>query len=644
MAAAASGDWAHVLALLPDDGGTADEAFVRGTALYQLGHHAEAGRAAERVLAADADHARGAHLLTLARMAEHRWDAALAVFERFTHGPARAHADFVLNHGATLSQLGRPQQALDVYLEAAALNVADPTVHMRLGIVLKELKLFRESAESFLTALTLDPGRTAARLMVLHMRQFACAWEGFDADRRALLQALQSDDGLDARGEGAVWSLAAIDHPPALMKAATAAVAARLQRGVAPLPPRPITVAADGRLRVGYLSADFHNHATALLLVEVLEQRDRTGFEVVLYSHSPDDGSAMQRRVRAACDRFVDANTMSDRALAERIHADGIDILVDLKGHTFRNRLAVFAHRPAPVQVTWLGFPGTTGAAFIDYFIGDPRVTPLEHAPLYSESIAQLPWSYQPNDSRRSRPAPSTRERSGQPADAIVLGCFNQSFKIAPANFAAWMRILHAVPRALMWLLWDNEQAAANLQRAAVAHGIDPARLVFAPRVAVDDHLARLPLADLMVDNWPCNAHTTASDALWMGVPLVTRCGETFAARVAASLLHAVGLPQLVCDDDEAYVALVIALAGDASRRAALRRHLDQGRSLFPLFDGGRFASDLEHLYRRMAQRHRDGRPPAALPAEAAPAPTQVSTPAPEHATRSDAALERSAA
>jgi predicted O-linked N-acetylglucosamine transferase (SPINDLY family) len=617
LAAAAAGDWARAAAGLAPSAGTndPDAAFVLATALYHLGRHDDAAAVAARLLDADPAHARVAHLLTLARLAQHRFADALAVFERFREGPARAHVDFVLNHGAALSALGRPQEALAVYLEAAALDIANPTVHMRLGIVLKELKLFRESAEAFLTALTLDPGRTAARLMVLHMRQFACAWEGFEADREALVKALAHDDGVDARGEGAVWALTAIAHPPALMRRATAAVATRLQRGVAPLPARPVT-AADRPLRIGYLSADFHNHATALLMVQALESRDRARFPVTLYSHSPDDGSPQQTRIRAACERFVDVSALSDRAAAERIAADGIDVLVDLKGHTFRNRLGILAHRPAPIQVTWLGFPGTTGATFVDYLIGDPQVTPLSHAAHYAEAIAQLPGSYQPNDGLRERPAPSTRARCGLPEDALVLGCFNQAFKIAPDNFALWMRVLRAVPQACLWLLWDNGQASDNLRRAAAGHGVDPARLVFAPRLAVHDHLARLPLADLMVDNWPCNAHTTASDALWMGVPLATRRGETFASRVAASLLEAVGLPELVCDDDAGYEALVVALLHDRARLTALREHLDSGRHRFPLFDGARFAAGLERLYARMAERARAGLPPAPLAAE----------------------------
>lgn len=615
------GAWLEADRLLTDlshDGRfVANDWFTLGTARYRIGHMEAATEAARYAFAAEPDNPKIAHLLTLALMAQNRFDEALAVFERHAAGPARQGYDFVLNHGATLSQLNRPQEALSVYMEAAALNIADPAVHMRLGIVLKDLKLFQESAESFLTALTLDPRRFAARLMVMHMRQFACRWDRFEDDRAGIVDAMaRLDEDPNPRAEGAVWALAAIEHPPRLFKAATAQVSQRLARGAEALPRRALPAAGERKLRVGYVSGDFHNHATALLMVQMLEARDREAFEVVLYSHSKTDGSAVEQRVRGACERYVDMNAMSERQMAEAIHADGIDILVDLKGHTYRNRLGVFAHRPAPIQVTWLGFPGTTGADYLDYFIGDRWVTPLAHAEHYSECLAQMPHSYQPNDGRRERPEPSTRARCGLPEDALVLGCFNQSFKISPANFAAWMRILQAVPKAVLWLLYDNQQAMDNLQREAAAQGIDPARLFFAPRVPVQAHLARLPLADFMLDNWPCNAHTTASDALWMGVPMVTLQGEIFASRVAGSLLHGVGLGELVCDDVAGYEATAIALARDPERLRRLRRHLEDGRTSFPLFDGARFAADLERLYQRMAERARAGLAPAALPAE----------------------------
>jgi len=579
------------------------------TSRYKAGLIESAHEAACRALALDGANPKAAHMLTLTLVVQNRWSEAIAIFERFATGPARQHYDFVVNHGVTLQQLQRPADAVPVLLEAMVMEMTDPAIHMRLGLALKDLKLFEESAESFRTAETLDPTRFAAQLMVVHMRQFACQWQDFEADSQRIVDAmarLEHDD--TQRGEGAVWALAAIEHPPRLFKSACAKITQKYTAHARPLPQRPVA-AAGQKLRVGYVSGDFHNHATALLMVEALEHRDRERFEVTLYSHSPDDRSAVERRIRGACERYVDMRAMSERQMAERIHADGVDILVDLKGHTFGNRLGVFAHRPAPVQVAWLGFPGTCGADFIDYMIGDRWVTPIEHAAHYSEHLAQMPHSYQPNDSQRHRPLPTTRADWGLPEDAIVMGCFNQAFKIGPANFAAWMNILRAVPKGLLWLLDDNAQASRNLRLEAERAGIDPARVVFAPRVPVDVHLSRLPCADFMLDNWPCNAHTTASDTLWMGVPLVTKTGEIFASRVAAGLLNAVGLGELVCDSVEQYEATAIALANDPGRLRRLRAHLDAGRASFPLFDGKRFAHDLEALYERMAERSRAGLP-----------------------------------
>lgn len=619
---AVGGAWPHVdrmfSALSSDARFDAQDWVVLSTARHQLGQVEAACSAAQRALELEPGNPKAAHLYSMALVQQNRWAEALPVFERHANGAARENYDFLVNHGATLAQLSRPQDAVAVYLEAMTLRISDPAIHMRLGIVLKDLKLFRESAESFLTAQTLDPTRFAAQLMVLHMRQFACQWDGYAEASAGIVEAMRRIEiDPNPRGEGAVWALAAIEHPPLLFKAATRQVALKHSRIATPLPRNAVAQAGERKIRVGYVSSDFHNHATALLMVEALEHRDRDAFEVTLYSHSPDDHSAMQNRIRKACERYVDMRSMSEQQMARAIHADGIDILVDLKGHTFGNRLGVFAYRPAPIQVAWLGFPGTCGADYIDYVIGDARVTPLEHADHYSEHIAQMPHSYQPNDSQRYRPQPATRAQCGLPDDALVMGCFNQSFKIGPDNFAAWMRILHAVPNSLLWLLEDNDQATHNLQREAIAQGIDPARLVFAPRVPSAVHLSRLPLADFMLDNWPCNAHTTASDALWMGVPIVTLSGEIFASRVCASLLHAVGLGELACDSVPQYEATAIDLLRDPQRLQRLRNHLEVGRTGFPLFDGRRYAADLERLYVRMVERERLGLPPAALAAAA---------------------------
>lgn len=586
------------------------------TARYRLARVEPARQAAARALAVEPDNVKAAHLLTLALIAQNRWAEALPVFERHAAGPARSHYHFVMNHGTTLVQLRRPQEAVNVLLEAAVLNMSDPAIHMKIALALRDMKMYEEAAESFQTAVTLDRTRVAAQMMMVHMRQHACQWRGFEADRATVAEAVERLDSDEiVRADGAVFALTGMAQSAMLYRTATRHVTAAQARLAQPLPRRAVARAGERRIRVGYVSNDFFNHATAVLFVEALEQRNRQDFEVTLYSHGKTDDTAIGQRIRAACERFVDMGALSERQMAERIHADGIDLLVDLKGHTNGNRLGLFAHRPAPVQASFLGFPATTGADFIDYFIGDRIVTPLEHAHFYAEKIAQLPHSYQPNDSRRPRPAPLTRAQCGLPENARVLGCFNQAFKLTPETFDAWMRILQAVPDSVLWMLEDNAQAGRNLQREMQQRGVDPARLVFAPRVTQAEHLARLPAADLMLDNWPCNAHTTAADALWMGVPIVTVMGEPFVSRVAASLLHAVELGELVCTDAQAYEATVVGLLRQPQKLQALRRHLEEGRTRFALFDGARFAQDLENVYRRMIARAREGLAPDALPA-----------------------------
>jgi len=371
----------------------------------------------------------------------------------------------------------------------------------------------------------------------------------------------------------------------------------------------------DGRLRIGYLSADFHQHATSQLTVQMFEAHDRSRFEVSLFSASADDGSLLRRRMEAAAEHFVDLHGHDVAQMAAAIRARGIDILVDVKGATHGSVMQVMAYRAAPLQVNWLGFPGTSGADYIDYVIGDPIVTPLAHEAHFSERIAQLPLCYQPNDSRRALPLAQPRADWGLPDGALVLCGFHQTYKISRDVFASWCRLLQALPDAVLWLLCWNANVQAALTGAAAAMGVDPARLVFAPRLPADQHLSRLAAADLYLDAWPCNAHTTASEALWAGVPPITVVGETFAQRVASSLLHASGLPELVCRDGAQYEQTVLALARDPARRRRLRDTLIAQRSGHPLFDGARFARDVEALFERMWARALSGQPPQHLPA-----------------------------
>jgi predicted O-linked N-acetylglucosamine transferase (SPINDLY family) len=516
-------------------------------------------------------------------------------------------------------QLGRqPKEAVDAYMQALALNITDANTHYQLGQCLNDLSMKAEAAQCFETALSMGVGQQelGIRALLAYFEREACHWTGATRALDDLARTLHAlpDDAVVATAPFAHVTL--MDDPADQLKAARM-LARHLAAQARPLPPRRSDWRPGGgrRLRVGYLSSDFHEHATCILMAEMLEHHDRSRFEVTLYSHGRDDGSAMRRRITQACEHFVDLRGCGDGEMAARIRADGCDLLIDLKGYTRDHRVGVLAWRPAPVTATFLGFPGSTGADFIDYLIGDPVVTPLAHQPYYSERLAQMPLCYQPNDRQRALPAPPARAAEGLPDDAVVLAGFNQPYKISPQVFDVWCLLLDALPQTVLWLLDWNDQARANLDREARARGIDPARIVWAPRKRPADHMARMQLADLLIDTWPCNAHTTASDALWAGVPVVTWAGRTFASRVAASLNHAVGLGELVCDDLEHYARTVVELVHDPARRAALRDRLAAARRHSPLFDSLRFTRDFEALLLRMMQRHVDGLPPAPLAA-----------------------------
>lgn len=367
---------------------------------------------------------------------------------------------------------------------------------------------------------------------------------------------------------------------------------------------------AGKHLTIGYLSADYYRHPTACLTAGLFEHHDRGQFRVIAYSNSRDDGSNIRRRLEQAFDEFVDIRAMSPAKAAERIRADGVDILVDLKGHTLEAATAVMALRPAPVQVNYLGYPGSMGADYIDYIIGDSLVTPHDEKDDYDEHIVQLPGSYQVND--RLRPCPESspgREALGLPSDAVVFCCFNNSWKITAEIFACWMDILKAVPNSVLWLHGRHSLPALrdNLQLEMQKHAVEPSRLVIAEPKPLQEYLQHYHEANIFLDTLPYNAHTTASDALWMGCPVVTVSGDTFPSRVGASLLTAVELPQLVCKDLAAYRQLAIELANDPARLGVLRRHLVQGRSRFALFDIKTFTRQLEQAYREMMVRFEAG-------------------------------------
>jgi predicted O-linked N-acetylglucosamine transferase (SPINDLY family) len=370
------------------------------------------------------------------------------------------------------------------------------------------------------------------------------------------------------------------------------------------------------RIRLGYLSNDFQDHATAMLLIETLEAHDRGQFELYAYSYGGADAGKMRQRCVDAFDGFTPIGALSDAQAGQAIHDDGIDILIDLKGFTRDTRTSILALRPAPVQVNFLGYPGTLGPDLCDYLITDAFVTPRSAAADYAESLAFLPHSYQPRGRGETLAPPSGRAAAGLPEEGFVFCCFNQAFKFTPEVFALWCRLLNAVDHSVLWLL-AAPQAEGNLRNEARNHGVSGDRMVFAPDASQAEHLRRLQLADLVLDTSPYGAHTTASDALWAGVPVITRPSATFASRVAGSLLQAVGLPELIVGNDEDYFNLALTLARDPGKAAALRLKLAGNRATAPLFDAPAYTLALEDLFRQMEARRRANLQPAEIGARA---------------------------
>jgi predicted O-linked N-acetylglucosamine transferase (SPINDLY family) len=372
---------------------------------------------------------------------------------------------------------------------------------------------------------------------------------------------------------------------------------------------------ANPILRIGYLSNDFHDHATLLLLIELLEANDTARHQIYAYSYGKDDGKALRKRALDAFHIFRDISDLTDAEAAQRIFDDRIDILVDIKGFTQNTRTSILLLRPAPIQVNYLGYPGTLGGSLCDYIITDAYVTPTRMSGDYAESFAYMPHSYQPHG--RAGPLSPHPDRAdlGLPAKGFVFCCFNQAFKFTPEVFGQWCRLLSLVPDSVLWLL-TSAQAEGNLRNEALRHGIGAHRLIFAPDMGQSDHLNRLQLADLVLDTSPYGAHTTASDALCMGVPVITREGDTFAARVAGSLLGAVGLAELIAPDADAYMDLAYDLATDPERMAQVRGKLARNRDTAPLFDVDRYAIDLGALFDAMWERHAHGLPAAAIGAK----------------------------
>ncbi len=523
--------------------------------------------------------------------------SAVAAFdEAIAHKSDDASA--YLGRGEALLELKRFEAAATSVQFALLLAPDVASAHFLMGEALRGLGQSESARACYERALALDPALPQARGLLWFLEMQICDWPRAAVAATALEAAL-------ARGENATppFPMLALADAPALHRAVTE----RFAQAVYPADETLGAISARPRrekIRVGYYSGDYENHPVAQLIAGVFESHDRSRFELSAFSFGRDAGDDMRGRLVKSFDRFIDARMMSDVDIARQSRALEIDIAVDLTGYTRDRRTGVFACRAAPVQVGYLGYPGTMGAPYFDYIIADKTLIPDESRAFYPEKAARLPHTYQCNDRKRAASGRGHARRAlGLPESGFVFCCFNNNYKISPETFGSWARILARAPGAVLWLMEDNPQAAANLRAAAAARGLDPARLVFAPRVPTADHLTRHGAADLLLDTFPYTAHTTASDALWMGVPVLTRPGESFASRVAASLLMAIGLPELIAATVGDYEDMAVAFATGARDLAGVKAKLAANRLSTPLFDTAGVTAHLEALYQAMYDR-----------------------------------------
>ncbi len=581
----------------------------RGVTLHSLERYHDALESYDRALALRPEYA-AAHANRAATLRMlHRFTQALAVVDRaLAINPRNMQAHVI--RGSILHDLRRFPEALASFDRALSLGKCDAATYRNHGMVLAELKCTEDAITSYEHALELEPHAAFVAGTCRNARMQLCDWRDFERDVAHLTEGVEQSEPLVTP----FGILSLLDSPAVQLK--TAEIFARdfctPRVALAPLAQYP----RHDRIRIGYFSADFRNHAVSMLTAGLFETHDRSRFELSGFALGTDARDELRSRVESSFERFLDVGDQSDHEIAERARALQLDIAVDLGGYTESARPRILALRCAPIQVSYIGYLGTMGAPFMDYLIADPVLVPPANRQHYREKLAYLP-SYQANDSKRPTPQRAfSREELGLPPAGFVFCCFNDSYKITPETFSSWMRILAAVPDSVLFLLGDQPTVQRNLRNEAVARSVAPERLVFGTRVAYQDYLARYRAADLFLDTLPYNAGTTASDALWAGLPVLTCPGDAFAARMAASVLTAAGLPELIARDRADYERIAIELATQADRLAYLRRKLADNRATARLFDTCAFTRSLESLYERIYLRHLAGLAPDHLELE----------------------------
>jgi predicted O-linked N-acetylglucosamine transferase (SPINDLY family) len=579
----------------------------RGNALFDLRRHEESLASYDRALAlapgmVEACLGRGNACVELSR-----YDEAAAAYDRaLALNPSAA--DAFIGQGNILSKLKREDEALAAYNKALAIDPRSTHALQACGSVAQDKRRYGDAFAAYDRAWAIDPTLKYIEGYRLHAKMHLCDWTNLESECAHLVANVRN--GLRATGPFALVGITSSTADQ--LKCARTLIADRLPPSSKPM---PLTAPyGHDRITVAYLSADFRDHAVSYLLAGLIEKHDRSRFRTIAFSFAPVTASQMRARLTDAFELFIDVGDMENKQIADLLRAHEVDIVVDLMGFTGDFRTGIMALRPASIQVSYLGYAGTMGADFIDYMIADRIVIPPDQQQFYAEKIVYLPDSYQANDDKRMIGPDMSRAAAGLPDNGLVFCCFNQNFKILPDVFDIWMRLLREIDGSVVWIQEGEPIAARNLRAEAERRGIAADRIVFAPKVPTyEDYLARFRLADLFLDTLPYNAHTTASDALWAGVPVVTCFGSTFASRVAASLLHAIGLPELVTTSLADYEALALRLARQPELLGAVKTKLAAHRSTHALFDTDRFRRNIEAAYATMYKRHLGGEPPASF-------------------------------
>ena len=596
-------DTNKALAIKPDD---ADAYYNMGNVLQKQSKLEEAIEAYRKALAIKPDYADAHNNMGYALQVQGNLEAAIEAYcKALAINPDYALAYY--NMADALQAQGNLKEAIEAYSKALAMKPDYVAAYYNMANAFQAQGNLKEAIEAYGKALAIIPDYESRRAQKLYWQAKICDWNSIAKDLK-LVPGL----GTNKKKVEPFFLLSLEDAPERHQTRSKIYAKAKYPQKI--LPPKDKPSKRPKRIRIGYFSTDFREHPVAYLIAKVLEQHNRDQFEVCGYSINGPSSCEMRQRLEKSFDSFSDVQSMSDRDIALQVRQDEIDIAIDLNGYTQQLRTGIFAYRAAPIQINYLGYPGTMGSKFIDYIVADPILIPEGKRQYYSEQIIYLPNSYQPTDNTRTISGKVvTREDMGLPSGGFVFCCFNNNYKISPKEFDIWMRLMNKVEGSVLWLLKSNKWAEQNLKRQTEIRGVSAERIIFAEKVPQSEHLARQRLADLFLDTFNYNAHTTASDALWAGLPLVTKLGKGFAARVAGSLLNAVGLPELVTETEQDYEALILKLATHPTKLAEIKEKLVINRLTQPLFNTELYTKHLENGYQKAYQNYFDGHLPQTI-------------------------------